>query len=97
MKHRLPDAQKAFLSRPFSTSRLLEADGSRGGHLAVLAVYLGLAGGSRAGGCRSEMVATAQVRSLEDTFINVSAGGGQRETPTSRTLLLARQVGRAKL
>lgn len=75
MRHRLSDAQKAFLSRPFSTSRLLEADASRGGHLAVLAVYLGLAAGLA--------VLVVAVRRglrpprsvLEDTFIDVSAGG----------------------
>ena len=112
MKHRLSDAQKAFLSRPFShigrfwgaatvacVVALLgywKLTRLEAGHLAVLAVYLGLAEGVA--------VLVVAVRRwfrpprsvLEDTFIDVSAGGVPRETPTSRTLLLASpQVGRA--
>ena len=112
MKHRLSDAQKAFLSRPFShTGRFWGAatvacvvaplgywklTPLEAGHLAMLAVYLGLAAGVA--------VLVVAVRRwlrpprsvLEDTFIDVSAGGVPRETPTSRALFLASpQVGRA--
>ena len=94
MKHRLSDAQKAFLSRPFShTGRFWGAatvacvvaplgywklTPLEAGHLAMLAVYLGLAAGVA--------VLVVAVRRwlrpprsvLEDTFIDVSAGGVPR-------------------
>jgi hypothetical protein len=114
MKHRLSEARKAFLGRPLShTGRFwgaatvacvvapvgywrlapLEA-----GQLAVLVVYLALA--------LAVAVLVLVIRRwlrppwavLENTFIDVTVGGISRDTPTSRTLLLASpEVSRASL
>jgi hypothetical protein len=114
MKHRLSGAQKAFLGRPFShTGKFwgvatvacvvaplgywkltpLEA-----GHLVVLSVYLGLAVGVAALVVAVRRWLRPPRSVLENTFIDVSAGGISRETPTSRSLLLASpQVRRASL
>jgi len=64
----------------------------------VLVVYLGLAAGAAALVVAVRRWLRPPRSVLENTFIDVSAGGISRETPTSRTLLLASpQVGRASL
>lgn len=114
MKHRLSDAHRAYLGRPFShTGRFwgaatvacfvaplgywklapLEA-----GQLAALAFYLAFA----AAVALLVVVIRRWLRPpravLENTFIDVTAGGISKETPMSYTSLLASpEIGRASL
>ena len=114
MKHRLSEAHKASLGRPFShTGRFWGAATVacvvapvgywklaplKAGQLAILAVYLALA--------LALAVLVLVIRRwlrppravLENTYIDVTAGGVSRDTPTSRTLLLASpEVSQASL
>jgi hypothetical protein len=67
-------------------------------HLAVLTVFLLLAGGLAALVVTIRRWLRPPKAVLEYTFIEVTAGGISRETPTSRTILLASpEVGRASL
>ena len=105
MKHRLSEARKAFLSRPFShTGRFWGAAmvacvvapfgywklaPLEAGNLAVLAVYLALAAGVSALVVTIRRWLRPPKAVLENTFIDVTPGGISRETPTSRTWFLA--------
>jgi len=114
MKHRLSDARKAYLSRPFShTGRFWGAAAVacvvaplgywklaplEAGHLAVLAFYLAFA----VAVALLVVVVRRWLRPLravlDNTFLDVTAGGVSKETPNSRTWLLASpDIGRASL
>ncbi len=114
MKHRLSDARKACLGRPFShtgrswggatvacvvaTLGYWKLAPLEAGHLAVLAFFLAFA--------VTVALLVVVIRRwlrpprpvLENTFLDVTAGGISQETPTSRTSLLASpEIGRANL
>lgn len=105
MKHRLSEARKAYLGRPFThTGRFWGAATVacvvaplgywnlmplEARHVAVLAFYLAFATGVALLVVFIRRRLRPSRAVLENTFINVTGGGISMETPTSRTSLLA--------